>query len=142
VALQSFPESFEVRIALSQAFLLNLDSGNAYQQAEIAFGLAESDGQRAQVYYWRAKSLEKMGQLAQAKRDWEALLALPADAVPAAWRTEARQRLAALATPTNVTPTVTRTPTATKTPTVTSTPKPGRPTPTRTRTPTRTPTPK
>ena len=135
VALQSFPESFEVRIALSQAFLLNLDSGNAFQQAEIAFGLAESDGQRAQVYYWRAKSLEKMGQLAPAKRDWEALLALPAEAVPAAWRTEARQRLAALATP-SVTPTVTRTPT------VTSTPKPGTPTPTRTRTPTRTPTPK
>ena len=142
VAVLSLPESFEAQIGLTRAYMLDKKYGNAYLQAEHAFPLAETDEQRAQVYYWRAKSQEKMGQLAQAKRDWEALLALPADAVPAAWRTEARQRLAALATPTNVTPTVTRTPTMTRTPTVTSTPKPGTPTPTRTRTPTRTPTPK
>jgi len=142
VAVLSLPESFEAQIGLTRAYMLDKKYGNAYLQAEHAFPLAETDEQRAQVYYWRAKSQEKMGQLAQAKRDWEALLALPAEAVPAAWRTEARQRLAALATPTNVTPTVTRTPTMTRTPTVTSTPKPGTPTPTRTRTPTRTPTPK
>ena len=132
VAIQSFPESFETRIALAQAFLLNEDPGNAYQQAEQAFDLAETDKQRAQVYYWRAKALDGMGQLAPSKRDWEALLALPAEAVPAAWRTEARGRVTALTTP-SATPTVTRTPTKTRTP------KPETPTPTRT--PTRTPTP-
>jgi tetratricopeptide (TPR) repeat protein len=135
VALQSFPESFEVRIALSQAFLLNNDSGNAFRQAEQAFPLAETDEQRAQVYYWRANAQEKMGQLAGAKRDFEALLALPAEAVPAAWRTEARQHLTTMATP-SVTPTVTRTPTPTKTSapgTKTPTPTPGTKTPTPTK---------
>lgn len=137
VAVQTFPESFEVRIALAEAFLLNNDSGNAYLQAEQSFSLAKTDEQRAQVYYWRAKSLDEMGQLAQAKRDWEALLALPTKAVPAAWRTEARARVAALTTP-SATPTVTRTPSST------STPKPGTRTPTRTPapSPTQTPTPK
>jgi tetratricopeptide (TPR) repeat protein len=135
VALQSFPESFEVKIALSQAFLMNNDAGNAFQQAEQAFKFAETDDQRAQVYYWRAKSLEEMGQFAPAKRDWEALLALPAEAVPAAWRTEARQHLTAMTTP-SVTPTVTRTPTPSKTP------APGTKAPMPTKTPTPTPTPK
>ena len=127
VALQSFPKLFEAQIGLTRAYMLDKKYGNAYLQAEQAFPLAETDEQRAQVYYWRAKAQEKMGQLAAAKRDWESLLALPAEAVPAAWRTEARQRLSALTTP-SVTPTVTRTPTATPTP------KP--------KTPTRTPTPK
>ena len=124
VALQSFPELFEAQIGMTRAYMLDKKYGNAYLQAEQAFPLAETDEQRAQVYYWRAKAQEKMGQLAGAKRDWEALLALPAEAVPAAWRTEARQRLSALTTP-SVTPTVTRTPTATKTPKpVTKTPTP------------------
>lgn len=121
VAILSLPESFEAQIGLTRAYILDKKYGNAYLQAEQAFPLAETDEQRAQVYYWRAKAQEKMGQLAGAKRDWEALLALPAEAVPAAWRTEARQRLTALTTP-SVTPTITRTPTITKTPTTTKTP--------------------
>ncbi len=130
VAILTYPESFEAQIGLTRAYMLDKKFGNAFLQAEAAFRLAETDEQRAQVYYWRAKSQDAMGgQFAGAKRDWEALLALPAEAVPAAWRTEARQHLVALTTP-SVTPTVTRTPT------VTSTPKPGTPTPTRTRTPT------
>lgn len=123
VAILSFPESFEAQIGLTRAYMLDKKYGNAYLQAEQAFPLAETDEQRVQVYYWRANAQEKMGQLAGAKRDWEALLALPAEAVPAAWRTEARQHLVAMTTP-SVTPTVTRTPTATLTP------KPKTPTPT------------
>ena len=130
VALQSFPESFEAQIGLTRAYMLDKKYGNAYLQAEQAFPLAETDEQRAQVYYWRANAQEKMGQLAGAKRDFEALLALPAEAVPAAWRTEARQHLTAMATP-SVTLTVTRTPTPTKMPgTKTPTPTPGTKTPT------------
>jgi tetratricopeptide (TPR) repeat protein len=135
VALLSFPESFEAQIGLTRAYMLDEKYGNAYLQAGQAFRLAESDQQRVQVYYWRAKAQDKMGQLAGAKRDWEALLALPAEAVPAAWRTEARQRLTALTTPT-VTPTITRTPTSTQTPTPTITPKPGTKPPAPTPTPT------
>ena len=123
VALQSHPESFEGRIGLARAYMLDTRFGSAYLQAEQAFPLAKTDEQRSQVYYWRAKAQDKMGQLAAAKRDWEALLALPEEAVPAAWRTEAQQHLIALTTP-SVTPTITRTPTATRTP------KPGTKTPT------------
>ncbi len=124
VAILTYPESFEAQIGLTRAYMLDKKFGNAFLQAEQAFPLAETDEQRAQIYYWRAKSQDAMGgQFAGAKRDWEALLALPAEAVPAAWRTEARQHLAALNTP-SLTPTITKTPTAT------STPQPKTPTPT------------
>jgi tetratricopeptide (TPR) repeat protein len=133
VAILTYPESFEAQIGLTRAYMLDKKFGNAFLQAEQAFPLAETDEQRAQIYYWRAKSQDAMGgQFAGAKRDWEALLALPAEAVPAAWRTEARQHLAALNTP-SLTPTITKTPTATSTPqpkTPTRTPKPGTKTPT------------
>ena len=111
VALLSFPESFEGQIGLTRAYMLDKRYGNAYLQAEQAFPLAETDEQRAQVYYWRALAQEKMGQISGAKRDWESLLALPTESVPTAWWREAQQHLAALNTP-SVTPTITRTPTA------------------------------
>ncbi len=115
VALTSAQDSFDVNIALAEAYFLNRQFGNAYLQADTAFRLAETDTQRAQVYYWRAKAQEQIGQPKGAERDWNALLALPPEAVPAAWRTEARTRLAALRTP-SPTPTFTRTPTSTFTP--------------------------
>ena len=123
VAVLSLPESFEGQIGLTRAYLLAKRYGNAYLQAEQAFSLAETDEQRAQVYYWRATAQEKMGQIAGAKRDWEALLALPTESVPTAWWKEAQQHLIALSTPSG-TPTITWTPTATRTP------KPGTKTPT------------
>lgn len=130
VAILTYPESFEAQIGLTRAYMLDEKFGNAFLQAEVAFRLAETDEQRAQVYYWRAKSQDAMGgQFAGAKRDWEALLALPAEAVPAAWRTEARKRLETFSTP-SVTPTISRTPTPSRTPTATQTPKPGTKTPT------------
>lgn len=125
VAAQAMPDSFEASIGLAQAYLLNKTPGNSYQTAEKAFSLAADDGQRVQVYYWRAKAQDALGQYAGSRRDWEALLALPPEVVPAAWRTEARARVDALSTPTR-TPTVTLTPRpGTKTPT----PKPATPTP-------------
>jgi tetratricopeptide (TPR) repeat protein len=123
-ALNFYPNSFEGQIGLTRAYFLDGKFGNAGQQADKAFALAETDEQRAQVYYWRAKALEKTANRASsAKRDWESLLSLPEQAVPAAWRREAQQRLIALATP-SVTPTVTKTPTPTRTS------KPGTKTPT------------
>lgn len=124
-ALNYYPDSFEGQIGLTRAYFLDRKFGSAGQQADAAFNLAETDEQRAQVYYWRAKSLEKTAnRVSSAKRDWESLLALPEEAVPAAWRREAQQRLTALTTP-SVTPTVTKTPKpGTKTPTRTPTPSP------------------
>ncbi len=128
-ALDFFPESFEGHIGMVRALYLDEQYGNAALEADTAFEYAETDEQKAQVYYWRAKSLERTtNRVSSAKRDWEALLALPADSMPAAWRKEARERIAALTTP-SVTPTPTRTS------------KPGTKTPTPTRTPSPTPSP-
>ncbi len=129
VAILSSPNSFDVNIALAQAYFENNEPGNAFIQAEKAFPLAKTDEQRAQVYYWRAKAQERIGQPRGAERDWNALLALPPEAVPAAWRTEARARLTALSTPSR-TPTPTPTPSPTRTPTATRTPTPEPVTPT------------
>ncbi len=130
-ALDTYPESFEGNIGLARALYLDGQFGTAALQADTAFLYAGTDEQKAQVYYWRAKSLEKTtNRVSSAKRDWESLLALPASAMPAAWRTEAQKRIAALTTP-SVTPTPTTTGTPTKTPSPTRTPSPGpSPTPT------------
>ncbi len=123
-ALDFFPDSFVGQIGLTRAYYLLEKFGSASIQADTAFALAETDNELAQVYYWRALSLEKQPErIAQAKRDWESLLALPADSMPSEWRVTAQQHLAALTTP-SVTPTPTKRGTATKTPTPSRTPTP------------------
>jgi tetratricopeptide (TPR) repeat protein len=122
-ALDFFPESFMAHLGMVRALYLDEKFGSAALEADTALLFAETDGQKAQVYYWRARSYDKQpSRLADAKRDWEALLSLPENAMPSAWRREAQGRIAALTTP-SVTPTVTKTGTATKTPTRTPTPK-------------------
>ena len=108
---------------------------------------AESDTQLARIYYYRAQVYEQNNYLWDAKMDYEALIALPEEAVPFEWRLFAEQRLAELNPPTptatatrtplptptatpTITPTATMSPTATASPTRTNT---------RTPTPTRTP---
>ena len=99
-ALDYFPDLFEAHIGLTRAYMLDGKFGSAALQADIAFPLAKTDGQRAQVYYWRAKALEQTpNRASSAKRDWESLLSLPAEVYPAAWRTEAQEHLIALSTP-------------------------------------------
>lgn len=123
-ALDFYPNSFIAQIGLTRAYYLLEKFGSASIQADTAFALAETDNELAQVYYWRALSLEKQpGRIASAKRDWESLLALPPEAMPAEWRVTAQQHLAALTTP-SVTPTPTKRGTATKTPTPSHTPTP------------------
>jgi tetratricopeptide (TPR) repeat protein len=133
-ALDYFPNSFIARLGMVRALILDGKFGSAAIEADTALTLAETDEQKAQVYYWRAKAYDQQpSRLADAKRDWEALLAMPENAMPSAWRREAQQRLAALTTP-SVTPTVTKTGTPTKTPSPTRTPSPGpSPTPTPTK---------
>ena len=125
-ALDFFPDSFIAHLGMVRALFLDGKFGSAALEADTALTFAETDEQKAQVYYWRAKSYDKQpSRLADAKRDWEALLALPENSMPSAWRREAQQRLAALTTP-SVTPTVTKTgaPTKTRTPTRTPSPTP------------------
>ena len=136
-ALDFFPESYVAHIGMVRALFLDEKFGSAAIEADTALLFAETDEQKAQVYYWRAKAYDKQpSRLADAKRDWEALLSLPENSMPAAWRREAQGRLVALTTP-SVTPTITKTGTPTKTPSPTRTPSPG-PSPT----PSPSPTPK
>jgi len=123
-ALDYYPESFIAHLGMTRALYLDGKFGSAALEADAALLFAETDEQKAQVYYWRARSYDRQpARLADAKRDWSSLLSLPENSMPAAWRREAQQRLAALTTP-SATPTVTRTGAPTKTPTRTPTPTP------------------
>jgi tetratricopeptide (TPR) repeat protein len=129
------PKSFTANMALGKAFMLVNKYGNAYQQFSVAEAYTTSDRDHAEMYYWRAQSLENLDEIKAAVLNWQQLLALPPENIPADWISFAQQRLQALSTPTNtpitVTPSSTRQPTRTVTITLTRQP-------TRTQTPTRT----
>jgi tetratricopeptide (TPR) repeat protein len=134
-AYDLLPDSFELNIGLARAYYMQQEFGNAYLKAETTFTLATTNGELAQVYYWRALSQEKRAAYSSAIRDWNALLALPAAATSPELRIQAQTHLLALlaATPTprgGRTAVPTRTPTlvvigtriATRTATSTATP--------------------
>lgn len=135
------PHSFEVNLALGEAYFNLEQYGNAYIQFNETIGDADEDAQLAALYYWRAQSLEQLDEPEAATRDWQALLDLPEEAVPAAWNTVAEEHILLLNPPTP-TPTLPPTSTATPTPSPEPTQTPTRtntPPPTRTRTPSPTP---
>jgi len=127
-ALELDKQVFGAALGRGRAQLLLGYNGEAYMQFNRSEGLAKTDVEKAQLYYWRALSLEKLPDQddrirSAAVRDWESLLALPSALYPKAWVAEAQQHLAALYTPT-ITP---------KPATATATLKPASPTPTPTR---------
>lgn len=103
--------SFAYSLALGRALLGANRLAEARDQITAASRLAESDEEMAQVHYYRALTIEKIGNQPSADKEWEALLELPREAVPRAWLRSARARLA---TPT---PTETEAPTPTPKPT-------------------------
>jgi tetratricopeptide (TPR) repeat protein len=114
------PNTLAANLVVAQAYILKEEPNNAYALLLRVERLVDSDSDRAEYLYWRALSLEGMAELEAAANDWETLLALPTEAVPAAMRLEAEQRLAQIHTPTPTrTPTVTRTPTRTPRPSAT-----------------------
>jgi len=129
-------KSFAAHIMLGQAYFKDERYRNAYQEFSVAEAYPVNDTERAQVYYWRALTSEKINEISAAVKDWKALLELPVESIPAGWIELAQEKLSVLSTPTStpVTPTATftRQPTRTVTPTFTRQP---------TRTPTSTPTP-
>jgi hypothetical protein len=133
------PREYNTNFSLGRAFLQLKKPRDAYIQFNIARGFAETDFEKAQVFYWRAQSLEAIGEIESAINDWNALLALPTTAFPEEWVTTAQEKLSILftstRTPITKSPTITRWPTHTITPTLTR-----RPTRTITHTLTRRPT--
>jgi tetratricopeptide (TPR) repeat protein len=127
-ALRMDPYSFEISVELGQALLIAERPGDAYRQLRSSEALVEPeagparDSQLARLYFWRAQALETIGNRPAAVLDWQALLALPEEAVPASLRSQAEERLRFLI------------PTSTPTRGASATPPPGP-----TRTPSRTP---
>ena len=98
-ASQRLPASFDASLGLGRALLASGQLADARQQVSQSQELAASDAELAQVYYWRARILETIGNPRTAAEDWQALLDLPASASPQSWRQEAQGRLSPTPTP-------------------------------------------
>ncbi|MGE5643358.1 MAG: tetratricopeptide repeat protein [Byssovorax cruenta] len=138
-----YSDNFDANIAVLRLHLLQGRNGSALLQLGKAEALAETDEQKAQVYFWGAILYETRKDWVKAAEYWQKLLDLPEDALPAGFRDQAEQHLAEiqskLPTP-KVTNTPSRTPTRTPRPTDTRVPT-HTSTATNTPRPTRTPTP-
>jgi tetratricopeptide (TPR) repeat protein len=140
-AVRIKPNSFPAKMALGKANMLLEDYGGAWKQFAESESLAKTVSDRAEMLYWRAQSLEALdlpNTIDSAIRDYQALLELPAESVPVAWRDFATRRLAILTATDTPIPTITTTGTMTPTPTPTFTVTSS---PTGTQTATSTPTP-
>ena len=111
----------------------------------ISEQLVENESNLAEVYYWRALTLENLDQGEKAILNWQNLMDLPLEYVPDEWEITAAEKLLPTPTPSatftptpTFTPTITLTGTSTPTETLTSTIAE---TPTKTFTPTLTPSP-
>lgn len=104
-------ESWDAALGLGETYLLLKFPGDSYMTLDRAQAYAESDDQLAQLYYWRARSLDGLGNPDAAEADWQKLLDLPKDVVPAAWAKEADSRLSGTSTPAAETTAVKATPT-------------------------------
>jgi len=113
------PDSFDAHLGLARALDMLNYPGDAYIEMEKnASPLAKSDATKAEVDYWEAVWLDQIGDatsLAGATNSWNALIALPPEAMPASWRDQAFQSL-------NITPTFTPTQEPTSLATLTPTP--------------------
>jgi tetratricopeptide (TPR) repeat protein len=127
-AVQSFyPDLFEFNLGVVRTNYLRERYGSAEQGLGRTEALAESDEQKALIYYWAALVYEKREKPRDAVTYWNLLLDLPEEAMTADMRTQAEEHLLTLVTPApSPTPTKTRTATPTKrvTPTRTPTPTP------------------
>lgn len=112
------PKDLDASIGLAQTYLKMGFPGDAYAEIrDHAARLAKTDRQLAQVYYWEATALEEL-ENSSAITYWTYLLALPADSMPAEWRTVAQGWISKRYTATPVL-TDTKTPIASQTPTPT-----------------------
>ncbi len=117
---------FQVYLGLGRAARLDGDNSEAWRSFSSALRLANSDGEFAQTYYWRALTLEEMKQFSAAIADWTEVQDLNGASLTASQFLTASQHLqnlVASATPPTRTPTSTQTQPATRTPTSTLTAK-------------------
>jgi tetratricopeptide (TPR) repeat protein len=122
-AVNNDMQNFDYSVALGNALWADERLDMAIRQLTSAKDLATTGRQLALIYYNSARIYEQADSLSNAMEEWNLLLALPSDQVPAYWRTYARQHLDIINPPTPTgTPTITPTPTETSIPTETPTP--------------------
>lgn len=105
--LRSSPDIFAASMGSAQALIALSYPGDAYQQIEASKRLAVSDVQQAEWRYWRARSLDALGRVDVALKDYQTLVALPNGLAEEAWLSFARKRIAVL-DPSTATPTPAR----------------------------------
>ena len=123
-------EAFNARKVDREEFDVNLFLGKIlYNSSRYSLGLvylniseqqAQNEANLAEVYYWRALTLENLDQKEKAIHNWQNLMSLPLEFVPDEWEIIAAEKLLPTATP-SPTPTPSPTSTPTITPTVTQT---------------------
>ncbi len=122
VARDLVPERFEYSLWFGVALFADGRREEAYRQINASEVLTKTDRQRAAFYYHQALLAEQLSRHTVARQAWQALLDLPAEAVPRAWRLQAKEYLTPAESPTPTpTPRITVTPTATSTSTPTGT---------------------
>lgn len=110
-AVRTRPEAFESHHGYGRSYFASGQFSQAYFEFNKSSAYAKTVEQKALLYYWRAKTAENVGETSTAKKDWVALVALPADAFPSAWLEEAYRHLTDLEVNiSTITPGVTRTP--------------------------------
>ncbi len=92
-AVNNDQTNFAYSFALAKALWADDRLSQAAQQFDGAELLVTSDRQLAEVYYNRAMLYEQAGNLTKALKDWELLLALPPEQVPAYWRQYAQEHI-------------------------------------------------
>ena len=137
-------ESFVASLGLAQALSLAERYDDAISQFTGSEKIATTDQQRAEVYYWRAKTFLTIGDVGSVVKDYQSLLELPAENVSEEWLEVAQEFITQLTPTPTMTPSpipATNTPTIatpTSTSTMTSSPSIATPSPTSTGTPTAT----
>ncbi len=133
VAVEVDNQSFAANLGLVRAYYQQEKYGSAFLKLEALRTLAQTDEEKAAMFYWRGLVQEKRGDKNDAIRSWSNLLALNPRAVTPRMREEAWQHLEELGylTPTfTVTATLRASVTPSHTPTAARTPPPARtPTP-------------
>jgi tetratricopeptide (TPR) repeat protein len=135
-------DDFDVNIFLSKILYDNSQFSLGLVYLNIAERLAQNEANLAEVYYWRAMTLEYLDREEEAILNWQYLMNLPLEYVLDEWEITAAEKLLPTATPSitpspspTLTPTITltetTTPTATQTLAVTATQTPA-PSPTST----------
>ncbi len=138
LSVQYNATSFRNSEGLARAYLAVKEWGNAYVTIEKVKKQIANDTEQGQYFFISAMANQNLNASSAAIRDWNALLALPEEAIPPEIRVEAQKQLDLLKTPTKAPPTATGT--RTPTPNVSSTPS-NTPPPSATRQPSATPKP-